>query len=246
QKRLFLLDYDGTLVPFVAHPHMAKPPKKLLNILKNLSEDENNEIFLVSGRDKETIHKWFNTLNIGLVAEHGVWIKERNDEWRLLKSLPNDWKPQIIPILERYANQLLGSFVEEKDFSIVWHYRMADPEMCSIRAKELRDELVNFTANIDVQVLKGSKTVEVRNSGINKGIAATYIIAKNNYDFILAIGDDRTDEDLFKALPETAYSIRVGMTQSIARFNLNGQQKVIKLLEDLTNNKHNQYFQNSK
>jgi len=218
-QRLLFLDYDGTLVPFTSHPQKAKPSEELLTTLKCLSENK-NEVVIISGRDKSTLQNWFGMLDIGLVAEHGVWIKEKNEDWKMMKPLTNNWKPQIIPILETYADRVPGAFVEEKEFSIAWHYRGADPELGSMRAKELVDDLVNFTANIDVQIVHGSKTVEVRNSGVNKGNAAIYLLSKSVFDFILAIGDDWTDEDLFKVLPKTAYSIKVGLTSSHARFNL--------------------------
>lgn len=236
QQRLILLDYDGTLVPFAKRPLLAKPREKVLGILKCLSEDLGNEVILVSGRTTDTLQSWFGMLNIGLVAEHGVLIKEKDGAWGMLKPFTNDWKPRITPILEMYADRLPGAFVEEKEFSIAWHYRLADPELSSIRAKELVDDLVNFTANIDVQVLQGSKTVEVRNAGANKGIAGLHCISKRDFDFILAIGDDCTDEDLFRVLPETAYSIKVGMTPSCARFNLIDSLEVVRLLEQLTKN----------
>lgn len=233
KRRLLLLDYDGTLVPFVGLPHMAKPPEELLRTLKPFSEDQKTEIALISGRDKDTLQNWFGMLNISLIAEHGAWIKEKNQDWKMIKPLTNDWKPQILPILEIYADRVPGSFVEEKEFAIVWHYRRADPELASIRAKELVDDLVNFTANIDVQILQGSKVVEVRCAGLNKGVAGMHFISKDNFDFILAIGDDWTDEDLFKVLPETAYSLRVGLTQSYARFNLHSHRAVLELLQGL-------------
>lgn len=127
----------------------------------------------------------------------------------------------------------IKAFVEEKGFSVAWHYRRADPELGPIRAKELMDCLVSFTANIDVQVMQGSKVIEIRNAGVNKGVAGLYLTSKKDYDFILAIGDDWTDEDLFRVLPERAYSIRVGMAQSHARFNLYNHMEVMELLEDL-------------
>jgi trehalose 6-phosphate synthase/phosphatase len=232
-RRLLLLDYDGTLVPFAELPQMARPTEDLLRTLKPFSEDQKTEIALISGRDKDTLQNWFGMLNISLIAEHGAWIKEKNQDWKMIKLLTNEWKPQILPLLERYADRLPGSFVEEKEFAIVWHYRRADPELASIRAKELVDDLVNFTANIDVQILQGSKVVEVRCAGVNKGVAGMYFISKGNFDFMLAIGDDWTDEDLFKVLPDTVYSIQVGLTQSHARFNLRTYMEVRELLQAL-------------
>jgi trehalose 6-phosphate synthase/phosphatase len=200
-----------------------------------ISENFKNDVVLVSGRDKTTLQSWFGSLNIGLVAEHGVWIRKKNEDWRMLKQLTNDWKPKIIPILEMYSDRLPGSFVEDKEFSLAWHFRMADHEMASIVAKELLDDLVNFTANNSIQVLRGNKVIEVRNPGMTKGDAGSYWISENEYDFILGIGDDCTDEDLFKVLPETAYSIKVGAAQSLAKYNLTNSHEVINLLQELAN-----------
>ncbi|MDE1819176.1 MAG: hypothetical protein KGI19_11310, partial [Thaumarchaeota archaeon] len=77
--------------------------------------------------------------------------------------------------------------------------------------------------------------------GINKGTAAAHFISKKNFDFMLSIGDDWTDEDMFKILPPAAYSIRVGMIPSYARFNLHNHREVIDLLDTLVqNNDQNQ------
>ena len=147
---------------------------------------------------------------------------------------PVEWKERIIPILEHYADRLPGSRIEEKDYSVVWHYRNAHPEHAQLLAGELTDHLVAFTANIDVQVLQGKKVIEVRNAGIHKGVAARYWMAKEDYDFVLGIGDDWTDEDLFKVLPPTAYSIKVGIATSHARYNLRDIDEVHDLLRSLT------------
>ncbi len=233
QKRLILLDYDGTLVKFASHPQAARPTEEVLKVLRQLSENPKNEVVLLSGRDRITLQSWFGVLGIGLVAEHGAWIKRKNEEWRMSKPLTNDWKPKILPILEMYSDRLPGSFIEDKDFSLAWHYRMADHEMASIVSKELLDDLVRFTANIGVQILQGNRVIEIRNPGMNKGDAATIWTAENGFDFILAIGDDWTDEDMFKILPETAYSIKVGRAQSQAKYNLTDQDDVIDLLQEL-------------
>lgn len=232
-RRLFLLDYDGTLVKFAGHPQLARPTDEIMNVLRQLSSDPKNEVVLLSGRDRITLQSWFGPLGIGLVAEHGAWIRRNNDDWRMLKPLTSDWKPKVLPILETYSDRLPGSFVEDKDFSLAWHYRMADHEMATIVAKEMLDDLVTFTANIGVQVLQGNKVIEVRNPGMNKGDAASFWLAENGFDFVLAIGDDWTDEDMFKVLPQTAYSIKVGRTQSQARYNVTGQVEVIDLLQGL-------------
>ncbi len=234
QKRLIFLDYDGTLVPFAAQPHLAKPDDALLGLLRELSVDPLNSTIIISGRDRYSLQKWFGHLPLRLVAEHGTWIREPEGEWKLLKQMTADWKTRIIPILEQYADRLPGAFVEEKEYSVVWHYRGAHPEQGQVLAGELADHLVTFTANIDVQVFQGHRVIEVRNAGVNKGVAGLHWISEGGWDFVLAIGDDATDEDLFAVLPETAFSIRVGMTSSQARFNLRGPGEVIALLRMLT------------
>jgi trehalose 6-phosphate synthase/phosphatase len=234
RRRLILLDYDGTLVPFKPEPQDAKPDRDLLALLQTLSENPRNTVVLVSGRDKETLARWFARTPLHLVAEHGTWIKENPGEWEMLKPQPREWKDRIIPILEQYADRLPGSFIEAKEYSVVWHYRNAHPEQAQLLAGELTDHLVTFTANIDVQVLQGKKVIEVRNAGTHKGVAARHWMSKMEYEFVLGIGDDWTDEDLFKVLPESAYSIKVGVANSHARFNLRGIDDVLDLLRSLT------------
>jgi trehalose 6-phosphate synthase/phosphatase len=231
--RLLLLDYDGTLVPFAKHPMLARPSPELIKVLQALSGDERTKVVLISGRSKAELESWFGDLGVGLVAEHGVWIRELGGRWKMVKPLKSDWKPKILPLLQRYSDRLPGSFVEEKEFSLAWHYRMSDPDMASSLAKELVDGLVSFTANIDLQVVRGNKVVEVRNAGVDKGNAGLYLLQKCDFDFVLAIGDDWTDEGLFKVLPEKAHSVRVGLGRSYARHSLHRHEEVIQLLQEL-------------
>ncbi len=233
QSRIIFLDYDGTLAGFARDPQEAKPNEEIIRLLKLIDEYPQTRVILTSGRDRETLVNWFGALNIGLIAEHGVWIKEKGLDWQSIKPLNNDWKPRLLPLFRMYVDRLPGSFIEEKEFSLVWHYRGADPELGSVRAKELMDDLTSLTANIDLQILPGNKVIEIRNSEINKGVAAEYLLSKDEYDFILAIGDDWTDEDLFKILPQQAYSLKVGIGSSYARYNLMNYKEVIRLLKGL-------------
>lgn len=228
KNRIIFLDYDGTLVQFSPEPKSVAPDKELLDLLEALSLK--NEVILISGRGKEVLEDWFRDLDIGLVAEHGAWLKEKGKEWEMIKPLRSDWKSRLIPIFEMCSDRLPGSFVEEKEFSIVLHYRSADPELSSVRAKEFVDYLVNFTASMDLQVEQGSKVIEIRNAGVNKGIAALHWLGKDDFDFVLAVGDDYTDEELFKSVGQDAYSIKVGLGQTAARFSLRSYKEVRDLL----------------
>jgi trehalose 6-phosphate synthase/phosphatase len=232
-RRLILLDYDGTLIPFASHPKLASPDPDLLGLLKRLSAQPGNRVFLISGRQKEILSNWFGGCGIGLIAEHGVWISDRESDWKLIKHLDTAWKSQLLPILEAYVDRLTGSFVEEKEFSIAWHYRNADAELGNQRAKELIDTLVHFTANLDVQVLEGKKVIEVRCAGVNKGTAAIACREAIGPDFAMAVGDDATDEDLFRAMPPEVYTIRVGMRSSYAGYNVRDYVEVRGILEEM-------------
>jgi trehalose 6-phosphate synthase/phosphatase len=233
KKRLFLLDYDGTLVPLAQKPAEAVPDKALVELLTALAKEAGNEVVIVSGRVKEQLERWFGRLDLGLVAEHGVWIRERGGEWETIEPLEGHWKAEVRPILEFYVDRTPGSALEEKDFSLAWHYRRVDPELAVVRARELADTLQGLTANFNLGVLWGDKVIEIKSGAVNKGRAALRWISKADWDFIMAIGDDRTDEDVFACLPSFAYSIRVGMNPSRARFNLRSPLAVRSLLEEL-------------
>lgn len=232
-KRLFLLDYDGTLVSFAGKPEEAGPDKELRPLLKKLASEPKNEIVIISGRDKKTLDSWLRDTNTSLVAEHGAWIKEKDGDWHVIEPLLNDWKDTIKPILEMYSDRTPGSSVEEKDFSLVWHYRRADSELAALRIQELRDAVLNLTENLGIGVFEGSKILEVKNIGVSKGRAAEHWLARGKWDFVLAAGDDYTDEDMFSILPETAYSVKVGYGISKAGFNVESVDELRLLLGKL-------------
>ena len=229
-----LLDYDGTLVPFAAEPRLAQPDAEIIETLRALGSDPANEVTIISGRPRRTLEEWFGRLPISLIAEHGVWLRYKGADWRMLKSLTAEWKERVRPILRLYVDRLPGALLEEKDFSLAWHYRRADPEQASLRAKELVDDLAGYTRNIDVQVLEGNKVVEIRNTGVNKGTAANAWLSTQSPEFIFGIGDDWTDEDMFRALPASAFSVRIGVAKTAARYYLVNPQAVRRILREIS------------
>lgn len=230
KRRAILLDYDGTLVPLTSDYLPELPDTEMLELLRTLSENSANEVVVVSSRSRFVLDRFLSDLPLHLIAENGAWLKPKDADWRRLKLVTTEWKEQIRPILQFYVDRLPGARLEERDYSLVWRYRRADPEQGSIRAKELMDDLVDYTKNIDVQVMEGKKVIEVRNAGVTKGAGALEWLGGTSYDFILACGDDWTDEDLFKALPKDAYSVRVGYAQTAARYYLSGPPVVRRLL----------------
>jgi trehalose 6-phosphate synthase/phosphatase len=230
RRRLLFLDYDGTLAPFARYPTLAAPDETLLRLLWTLSSDAKNSLIIISGRDRQNLDDWFGQLPIGIVAEHGVWLKRAGQPWQMLKTISNEWKPQLVPILETYADRLPGAFVEDKEYSVAWHYRLADPEQADFLVGEIADHLLNLTAKTDLQMVQGHKIIEIRNAVVNKGSVALEWMSEDKFDFILAVGDDTTDEDLFRALPDAAVSIRVGISATHARHNVRNTFEVINLL----------------
>jgi trehalose 6-phosphate synthase/phosphatase len=233
KQRVILLDYDGTLVPFAPQPQLAAPDPELLELLRGLLRMERQTIYLISGRDRGTLDKWFAGVPVNIIAEHGAWLRNAAGSWGLLKPLAFKWKDHLRPLLQLYVDRVPGSLLEEKDFSLAWHYRGSDPELGSLRAKELIDDVVTYTANFDVQVLEGKKVIEIRNSGVNKGAAALHCLADLKPDFLLAAGDDLTDEDLFRALPTDAVTVRIGATHSYATYRVADYRELRALLARL-------------
>ena len=231
--RILFFDYDGTLIPIASTPDQAHPDPEILRILAKLCSDHRNQVIITSGRDRTVLEKWFGIIGVGFIAEHGVWIKEQNEDWKMFASVSKEWKNEILPILEVYVDRTPGTFIEEKESSLAWHFRNADSDLASMRSIELREALMPRTKNLHLALLEGDKVVEVKDSGINKGAAALSWFRNTTYDFILAIGDDRTDEDLFAALPDTAYTIKVGPDPSLARYSLRSVAAVRDLLKDI-------------
>ncbi|WP_317172854.1 trehalose-phosphatase [Hymenobacter sp. HDW8] len=228
------MDYDGTLAGFNSNPQLAGPDQELLTLLADLSADKRNRVIIVSGRDRATLEKWLGHLPLDFIVEHGVWLRALGEEWTMLRPLTNDWMHEIRPILDLHVSRTAGSFVEEKEYSLVWHYRRADIELGEVRARELTSHLHFLASNSDLQVMEGNKVVEVKSAGVNKGAGAARWLSFYPADFIIAIGDDRTDEDTFGAMPSHAYTVKVGSThRSLARFHLDTHHDVRRVLRAL-------------
>jgi len=212
-------------------PYLAVPTQEIKNILRRLGEFENTKVVLISGRKKEQLGKWFGDLPLILVAEHGCWIKEPQGEWTARCVANTEIMEKVRAIMELYVDRLPQSLVEEKDFTLAFHYRNSDPEMASMRVKELMDELSALIANTDYTILVGNKVLEVRPAGINKGTTALYLL--DECDFVFAIGDDITDEEMFKALPPKAITVKVGVTPSFASYYVSSQNEALNVLKTL-------------
>ena len=231
ENRLIIADYDGTLMPHEDDPLHTRPDAELLELLNDLGKKPNSTVAIVSSRSRENLTDWLGHLPIYIVAEHGVYFRNKEGEFTNLQRPSNLWKEDIRPILEDYVGRTPGAFLEEKEHSLVWHYRRVQTGLGEMRMRELTSHLRYLAANLNLQVVDGSNIVEVKPLEVNKGKAANYILgAVNKADFIICFGDDWTDEESFKAMPENAYTVRIGNGSSVAKYQLSDSQQVRKLL----------------
>ncbi len=231
-NRIFFLDYDGTLTGFQNNPKHARPDDELYAILDKLASNPKSRVVLISGRDKQTFEEWFGHKPYTLIVEHGVWVRAAGSDWQMIENLDAEWKESIKSALEFYVDRTPGSFIEEKNYSLVWHYRKSDPELGMNRAIELKDELTSLVANLNLEILEGNKVIEIKNRGINKGRAALKVLSDTPAENIVAIGDDWTDEFLFSEIPNHAITIKVGMAKTKAGYKMENVLEVRELLKE--------------
>ena len=216
---LVMLDYDGSLREFVDRYEDAMPTDEILEILRDYGERSDVKVFINSGRDHQTLGEWFDDCPIDLIAEHGAWMKGAGEkEWRLLGVLDTSWKSDVLGLLEDYVGRTPGSRIEEKETALAWHYRQTEETLGNWQALELVSVLENSLRGQPVQVLHGAKVVEIRQQGLTKARAYDLVIDRfGPFDFELATGDDRTDEDLFVHVGTNVHTVKIGSGNSAAK-----------------------------
>jgi trehalose 6-phosphate synthase/phosphatase len=229
KNKMIFLDYDGTLVAFNEKPDLAIPDAKLLSIIDRLCKLPNTDVAIVSGRDQAFLDKWFAKLPITLVAEHGHYIKRKGAEWNGSVTGKKEWMADVLPIFETFTDRTPGTFIEEKHNSLVWHYRKTDPELAAGRVVEIKTVLSSLISD-EVTILDMDKALEVVDRQVNKGSAVFEIKNQGDYDFILCIGDDVTDENMFVSLPDHAYTVKVGRKPTAAKYYIESVAQVKALL----------------
>jgi trehalose 6-phosphate synthase/phosphatase len=234
KDRYIFLDYDGTLVGFNSNIDKASPDKELYDILEKLSADPANRVVIISGRRNQTLEEWFGHMKLDLIAEHGAWQKHYGEEWKSLPLLTDKWKQEVKTVLDTYTDRTPGSFIEDKSYSLVWHYRKVEDGLGELRANEIINHLKVTVADKGLQMMPGNKVIEFKNIEVNKGKAALNWLYGKEPDFMIALGDDHTDEDIFKALPPEAHTIKVGSNISAAKYFLRNFTEVRELLKSLS------------
>jgi trehalose 6-phosphate synthase/phosphatase len=232
KKRMIFLDYDGTLVDYHQKPDRAVPDEKLLQLIQDLIVFPHTELAIVSGRDQDFLEKWFGHLSITLVAEHGYFIKHKNQKWTGKETQQKNWKEDLIPLMETFTDRTPGTFIEEKKNSLVWHYRKTDPELAVERVVELKTVLSSLISD-ELHLMDGDKIIEIVGGRFNKGSAVSEIIGDKESEFILCFGDDVTDEFMFNDLPPHSINIKVGKKTTQANYCISNTKAVKSLLRDL-------------
>ncbi|KAG6296192.1 hypothetical protein E4U09_001868 [Claviceps aff. purpurea] len=219
EKRLLMFDYDGTLTPIVREPSAAIPSERVIQSLRRLAKDPKNSVWIISGRDQDFLKQHLGHISeLGFSAEHGSFMRDPgSEEWiNLAEKFDMGWQAEVMEVFQKYTDKVSGSFIERKRCALTWHYRLADPEQGIHMARECHKELESSVANKwDIEVMPGKANVEVRPTFINKGEIAKRLIARyhnpggepteldpnpGRVEFALCMGDDFTDEDMFRSL----------------------------------------------
>lgn len=240
-RRLILLDYDGTLVRFYNRPQDAVPGDVVRELLQRLAGNPLNRVVLVSGRDAATLENWFDIPGIDIAAEHGSvhWQGTGRKQHAGDVTVPV-WKQAVKRLMQKYTAQVPGSFIEEKQFTIAWHYRAVEDITVEAIKMRLSKELMLLNGNEEFNILAGNKVLEVKSIHVNKGKFVSGLLAGGDFDFVLAIGDDVTDEDMFAVLNDkTHYTVKVGLASTQARYNLINVNSVLSFLDQLSVLKNN-------
>ncbi len=235
-KRLIMLDYDGTLVGFKKKAMEAFPTPEVIDTLTALCQDEKNTVVINSGRDHDTLDEWLGYIDrLMLVAEHGACYRE-NGQWvDNVRSV--DWNPSILKLIQTFVIKTPGSWLEKKATSLAWHYREVDSWMGLLRSRQLSESLYALCSAEGLQILNGNKVIEIKPNEYSKGMELERMLTKHDYDFILVIGDDVTDESMFRSVPPNGLSIKVGAISTDARLCINQQCEVLPFLNQLYNSK---------
>ncbi|KAG2680307.1 hypothetical protein I3760_11G094300 [Carya illinoinensis] len=250
KSRAILLDYDGAMVLPGSISNTANT--EAVGTLKSLCRDPKNVVFIVSGKDRKTLVEWFSSCErIGIAAEHGYFLRPNHEaDWETCVSVPDfDWKQIAEPVMQLYTETTDGSTIETKESALVWNYQFADPDFGSCQAKELLDHLESVLTNEPVSVKSGQHIVEVKPQGVNKGIIAEYLLSTMRQkgmlpDFVLCIGDDRSDEDMFEVIMSAkdslsqvaeVFACTVGQKPSKAKYYLEDTTEILRMLQGLAN-----------
>lgn len=218
-----ICDLDGTLLPFTPDPAQSELPPHLIQLLTGLAAMPGVQLAIVSGRLRDQLERILAPVpGVWLVAEHGAW-RRRDDTWEQATAHIDNRISSLADMLESVAAPVRGAMVERKSWSVAFHYRRVASvarEALHVEVDALLDEWL--AQNPDFERLDGSQVVEVRPAHIRKSLAVTWLRSHLGPDVrFVALGDDITDEDMFRELGVNDDPVLVGkLRRSRARWRL--------------------------
>ncbi|KAF2083858.1 glycosyltransferase family 20 protein [Saccharata proteae CBS 121410] len=215
-KRMFILDYEGTLASYGSPTSIIMTsPQRVIDALNEILQDERNIVYVMSGRTPEELERLFaRTPRLGIIAENGCFVREFGaDVWTAFADVDkvDSWKESVRNILKYYNDRVEGSWLEERHCSLIFHYEKADDvESAAVQAGECANHINDVCDSHKVHAVPIDKTVLIEPLDWSKGSAATHIFDKlrrknvaekeggENPGFLLVAGDDREDEPIFR------------------------------------------------
>ncbi len=237
KKVVVFCDYDGTLAGYHLDPEQALLDAASKAALLKLCRRDRTTLIVTSGRDQNFLKKNLQDLGIDFAAEHGCEFYSSSSGELTTRVAPLN--PDIIKavkhVLKHYSIRVPGSFVEEKHFGLVWHYRRGSPEFAELQARKLRAELESYLANEKVRVARGKKVIEIVALESDKGAFVDWYM-KNRPDLsdavLLALGDDFPDEVMFEAVKKAGgKAIKIGAGTTNADYRLRSHKHAVEFLE---------------
>jgi trehalose-phosphatase len=237
RQKLLFLDFDGTLAPIASTPDQVVFEEETKKHLRRLCRKPDYKIAIISGRSMKDLKTFLSMRDILYIGNHGLEMAGKGP------SLPGRAKKakelkflmwQLVEKLNADYYYMPGVLIEDKGITVSLHYRNVDKENLP-----LFNEVLNFFRNkykkAPIVWKKGKKVWEIfPKIQWHKGYAALYIFKKYPKSIPIVIGDDRTDEDMFRALSRFGITIRVGHSKkSHAEYYVNSQNEIEKLLEEL-------------
>ncbi|MBP9865506.1 MAG: trehalose-phosphatase [Candidatus Omnitrophica bacterium] len=239
KKRLLLLDFDGTLVPIAKTPDAVVLSRKIKKILDKLQCMDDTILCIISGRSVRDLKNHFGRRKLIYIGNHGFEFHGSGmsvpDEARRAKKLG-----VLIWLMARNLKEgfhgIPGILVEDKTYTLSVHYRNLPQKFLPIFREKLKAMQKKY-AHLPLTWKTGKKVWAVHPKiEWDKGAAALYICCHFPKALPIVIGDDVTDEDMFKALRRNAITIRVGRSRkSLARYYLKSPKSVAGFLEKLGN-----------
>lgn len=212
---LLFLDFDGTLVDIAPTPDSIVPPPELKIILRQLMERPMTHVAILSGRSLSELQEFIPpTIPIALAGCHGCELQMPGElEQSILddETLQQDLDDFALG-LEELADWP-GIIVEHKGCAVAMHYRLADETTVEHAREEFYSRAEALENYEEMEIVEGKDVVELRPSGMNKGLAVRFLVENfvpREDASIVYFGDDTTDLDGFDALPEGAVRVSVG------------------------------------